>query len=160
MRSDVLAHLTLPADQRTRLTALVRARLSKGSDAEKVSRLRAAIKRLTDAYTWGGIEEDEYRSELRRLRTDLATVERLPDERRILEAVRLAQDVPMVWDAARPERKRQLVWAIFESVKIQEGRIVSVRPKPEVAPLLALRVRNSGPDRIRTGDLVLDRDVC
>ena len=35
-----------------------------------------------------------------------------------------------------------------------------VRPKPETAALLAAAVHRCGPDRIRTGDLVLDRDVC
>lgn len=72
-----------------------RAKLSRGSDAEKVSRVRLAIKRLTDAFTWGGVEEDEHRSQLRRLRVDLESATRLPDERRIFEAVRLAQDVPV-----------------------------------------------------------------
>jgi DNA invertase Pin-like site-specific DNA recombinase len=159
-RSDVLAYLDLPSDQRARLASLVRAKLAKGSDAAKASRLRAAIRRLTDAFTWGGIEDEDYRAELRRLRADLDGVTRLPDEHRILEAVRLAQDVPKVWDLAKPERRRQLVWEMFESITISEGRIVRVKPMAHVAPLLALRVRNSGPDRIRTGDLVLDRDVC
>ncbi len=45
-------------------------------------------------------------------------------------------------------------------VEIKEGPIVSITPKRDIAVLLALQGRNSGPDRIRTGDLVLDRDVC
>jgi hypothetical protein len=49
---------------------------------------------------------------------------------------------------------------MFESVKIRDGSPVAVQPKPELAPLFAGRLHASGPDRIRTGDLVLDRDVC
>ena len=45
-------------------------------------------------------------------------------------------------------------------IRISSGTIASVRPKPETAALLAAAVQSCGPDRIRTGDLVLDRDVC
>ena len=48
------------------------------------------MKRLTDAFTWGGIEEDEYRPQLADLRAQLERSERAPDERRTLEAVRIA----------------------------------------------------------------------
>jgi hypothetical protein len=34
---------------------------------------------------------------------------------------------------------RRFVWSIFEVIRIRDGRIVSVRPKPSVAPLFALR---------------------
>jgi hypothetical protein len=60
----------------------------------------------------------------------------------------------------KPERRRDLLDVLFESVKIAGGAIVAVRPKAEVAPPLAVKVQSCGPDRIRTGDLVLDRDVC
>ena len=64
-----------------------------------------------------------------------------------LAAIRLAQDAASVWDVAGPARRRELVWAIFDSVKVGDGEIVSVRPKPSLAPLLALRVEKCGPDR-------------
>jgi hypothetical protein len=74
--------------------------------------------------------------------------------------VRSVQDLSRVWDVASPERRRQLVWTMLEAVKVRDCRITAIRPRPELLPLFALLVRNSGPDRIRTGDLVLDRDVC
>jgi hypothetical protein len=146
-RSGVLAYLDLPSAQRARLASLIRAKLAKGSDAAKASRLRAAIRRLTDAFTWGGIEDEDYRTQLRNLRADLDAVTKIPDERRILEAIRVAQDVPKLWDLANAERRRQLVWEMFETVNVLGGRIVRVKPTPAIAPLLALQVRNSGPDR-------------
>jgi hypothetical protein len=53
-----------------------------------------------------------------------------------------------------------MVWSTFEGIKISERRVTSVTPRPELVPLLAVQAHISGPDRIRTGDLVLDRDVC
>lgn len=55
-----------------------------------------------------------------------------------------------VWDVASPERRKQLFWMLFESAKVGEKRILSVRPRPEIAPLLALNtVQSCGPDRGR-----------
>jgi hypothetical protein len=42
---------------RSRLAALVRAKVTRGTDPAAAERLRAAIKRLSDAYTWGGVGE-------------------------------------------------------------------------------------------------------
>jgi hypothetical protein len=153
--------LGLPATLRPRLAALVRAKVARGSDQASAERLRAAMKRLTDAYTWGGVGEADYREQLTSLREQLAKADRAPDERRVIEAIRVAQDFGLAWEKARPERRHEMLDVLFESVTIGGKRLVSVKPRDEVAPLLAVKLLQSGgPDRIRTGDLVLDRDVC
>jgi hypothetical protein len=40
-------------------------KVRRGSDAVKATRIRIAIKRLTDAFTWGAIEKDDYRAHSR-----------------------------------------------------------------------------------------------
>ena len=87
---SVLSFLALNATSRTKVTGIIRARLSRGSDVTKAARIRSAIKRLTDAFKWNGIEEDDYRQQLRELQAELALCERVPDERRMLEAMRIA----------------------------------------------------------------------
>ena len=94
------------------------------------------------------------------LKAQLARLERAPDERLIAAATTVAQDIGVAWEAASSERRKQLRESLFESVTVASGRVVAVRPRPEVAPLVAVKVHICGPDRIRTGDLVLDRDVC
>lgn len=72
---------------KARVATLVRAHLLRGTDAGKASRLRIAMKRLTDAFTWGALEEhDYYRAQLADLRSQIERVEQVPDERRIVEA--------------------------------------------------------------------------
>lgn len=61
--------VALDDKRRTRAIEVVRAKVRRGSDAAKATRLRTAIKRLTDAFTWGAIEEDDYRAQLADLRT-------------------------------------------------------------------------------------------
>ena len=160
MREWLPKAVTLPNELKPRLVSLVRAKLGRGSDAAKAGRIRQAMGKLTQAYTWGGIEESDYREQLRTLKSQLAFAEQQPEETRMLGAIKLAQDLPTLWDAATPARRKDLFWSLFEKATVADGRIVSVRPHPAIAPLVALQVHMCGPDRIRTGDLVLDRDVC
>lgn len=147
----ITAATTLRVEDRTKLAAIIRAKVRRGSDATKAARVRQAMKRITEAFTWGALEEDDYRKQLGDLRAQLAVVERQPDEQRILEATRLAQDIPVAWATASPDQRRRIVWSTFEIIRIREGRIVSVRPKPTTAPLLALKssILRSRPDSNR-----------
>ncbi len=81
------------------------------------------------------------------LRDELGHLEQLPDERRILAAVRLAQDIPRAWSAATPEKRRELAWAVFERITVKDAKVIAVKPREDLAPLLALRVHTCGPDR-------------
>ena len=71
----------------------------------------------------------------------------ISDELRILEAIRIAQDIPRAWALAAPEQRKRTVWSVFNRIRISSGAIASVRPKPETAALLAAAVRRCGPDR-------------
>ena len=98
--------VTLDAERLARVAALVRVKLRRGSDVQKAARIRQAMKRTTDAFTWGALEEDDYRRQLEDLRTQLARSEQAPEEHRILEATRLAQDIPAAWAAASPQNRK------------------------------------------------------
>ena len=63
------------------------------------------------------------------------------------KATKVAQDIGTAWGVASRERRKQMVGALFDSVTVEFGRIVAVRPRTEVAPLLALNVHRCGPDR-------------
>ena len=144
---SVLSFLALNATTRTKVTGIIRARLSRGSDVTKAARIRSAIKRLTDAFKWNGIEEDDYRQQLRELQAELALCERVPDERRMLEAMRIAQDIPRAWKLASAEQRRRMTWSVFEQITISGGVVVSAEPQPDLKPLFAAAVHSSGPDR-------------
>jgi len=74
----------------------------------------------------------------RGLRAQLAVVERQPEEQTILEAMRVARDIPVAWATASADQRRRIVWSVFETIRICEGKIVSVRPRATTAPLLAV----------------------
>ena len=102
--------------------------------------MRGAIKRLTDAYTWGALGEADYREQLRRLQAQLEHLDTAPDERRMMTAIRVAEDLAATWERARPERRKQLIAELFDTIRVGGGRIVSVKPKAAVMPLVAVTV--------------------
>ena len=139
------AATSLRDQDKARLAPLVRAQLLRGTDAGKASRLRIAMKRLTDAFTWGALEEDDYRAQLADLRSQIERVEQVPDERRILEATQMALDFAGTWAEASPELQRQITWAICSRIKVERGTFTEVDVRKEVAPLFALAASSSTP---------------
>jgi site-specific DNA recombinase len=135
----------LPANLKVKVAALVRAKArGQGSlqSVERAATVRLAIKRVTDAYTWGAMGEADYREQLRDLKAQLDRLDTAPDERRMMTAIKVAQDLAATWDRARPERRKELVAALFETIRVGGGRIVSVKPKSAVLPLIAVTVAN------------------
>ncbi len=65
-----------------KVAALVRAKARGAGSAEAAQRataVRGAIKRLTDAYTWGAMIEADYREKLRGLQDQLERLDTAPD---------------------------------------------------------------------------------
>ena len=84
-----------------------------------------------------------------------------PSRSRIYSASPRHRRIRMAPGTAPGERRMML----FETIRVGGGHIVAVRPKSAIMALVALtwgasKTQTGGPDRIRTGDLVLDRDVC
>ena len=135
--------LVLTPQEKVELARLVRARITKesaGGAADRAAALRLQLKRLNDVYIFGAMAESDYRSESQTLRAALARIEQAPDESRVTAAIRLAQDIPALWNRARPERRKQMVQNVFEIIRISQGRVIAVKPRAEVAPLLAVTV--------------------
>ncbi len=86
------------------------------------------------------IAQTDYREKLRDLKGQLDRLDTAPDERRMMTAIKVAQDLAATWDRARPERRKELVAALFETIRVGGGRIVSVKPKSAVMPLIAVTV--------------------
>jgi len=68
----IMKALTLEPRDLARAAAIVRAKLHRGSDAQKATRIGTAMKRITEAFTWGALEEVDYRQQLETLRAQLA----------------------------------------------------------------------------------------
>jgi site-specific DNA recombinase len=133
------------------------------------------LKRVKNLYTWGDLSSEEYRVQRDQLRSELVALPQATTTRgETLE--RLAsylQNVGEAWRSATQEQRNKLAKTLFESIRIEDRTIKGVTPQIEFTPLLVLNhlnkdfhpecqggSRKCGSDRIRTGDLVLDRDAC
>ena len=133
--------LVLSAEHKLRLAALVREKVANDASpaaAERAAALRQTLKRLNDAFVYGSMDEAEYRAAVTETKEALARVEGAPNEARIMAAIRVAQDIPALWSRARPDRRKQMLQAVLEVARVSSGAIVAVKPRPEVAPLLAV----------------------
>jgi hypothetical protein len=77
----------------------------------------------------GGLGEADYREKLRDLKGQPDQLNTAPDERRMMTAIKLAQDLAATWERERPERPKELVAELFETIRIGGGRIVSGEAK-------------------------------
>ena len=121
------------------------------NEAEKLRRQLRSVGKQLDAEI---IDEEEFDQRVRVLKTKLAQAEQRPTKQVALDAVRVATSMAAAWDAATLEQRQKLVAYAFDEIVVADGWISSVRPKKDIAPLLAARVvdavRCGGPDRNRT----------
>ena len=67
-------------------------------------------------------------------------------------AIKLAQDLAAAWEWRAPSDARSSSRRFFETVKVGGGRIVSVKPKAAMMPLIVVTMteaeaKTGGPDR-------------
>ena len=65
----------------------------------------------------------------------------LTDANRSMDALRIASDFPRTWEAATPKARRAFVERFIDRVVVEDGWLKAVRPKADIAPLLAVKVR-------------------
>ncbi len=172
-----LTNIKLPEDYQQMVLAAYEREDKQGSGFDKQRLgLENKLKRLKNLYTWGDLSPEEYRSQRDQLRGEMAALP-LATTTRGETLERLAsylQNIGEAWRSANQEQRNKLAKTLFESIRIEDRTIKGVTPQIEFTPLLVLNhlnqdfhpterqggSRKCGSDRIRTGDLVLDRDAC
>jgi hypothetical protein len=136
--ADLVKRLRLPAEWRAGLAELAstleddRERLRK-----KERRLKRALANVEDLFKWDHIDQTRYLAERAELERELAALK--PPESRALEAAaRELETFADVWAIASAERRQEVVQQLFVEifVDIEEGQVVSVRPRGAFFPLL------------------------
>ena len=78
----------------------------------------------------------------------------------------LLRNVVEGWRLADQKQRNRMARALFNGVMARDKQVVAVRPKKELEPFFKVSYEcqekslAGDPDRIRTGDLWLDRPVC
>jgi site-specific DNA recombinase len=172
-----LSGISLPQDYQQMVLAAYEREDEQGAGFDKQRLdLENKLKRLKNLYTWGDLSPEKYRSQRDQLQSELAALPQ-PISSKGEAIERLAsylQNIGEAWRNANQEQRNRLGKTLFESIRIEDRTIKGVTPHIEFTPLLVLNHLNQNPhltecqgggrkcgsDRIRTGDLVLDRDAC
>ncbi len=111
----------------------------------EVRRIEGALANLRKQHLWGAITDEEFKAEHRELSRQLAPLmapkatHPIPDLER---AARLLQDMPALWQhpGVSQEQRRDFAGEMFQGIRLREGRLVAVQPRPAYAPLFAYSI--------------------
>ena len=166
---EYLRRFVIPENYRTHILAMYRA-LEPAAKRGEVGRveLTARLERIKRLYEWGDKPEADYLDEKRQLVDELARLapEELPAPSTLSKMEEFLTNLSTAWVQANPDQRNRLARQLFDAVWVQDEKVVRVRPRPELRPFFQIseecqsRSMSGDPDRIRTGDLCLDRAVC
>jgi DNA invertase Pin-like site-specific DNA recombinase len=143
---DFLRGLVLPQDWQAQVLAVLQERAGRQKDIEgERVRIESHLERLKRLFVLGDMTEREYLAERDRLRARLATLipPAMPD---LSKAADLLSDFAVVWGAATPSERKQIVHTLLDVVYLDadDGPVVAIQPKPEYATLFNLAERERG----------------
>lgn len=111
----------------------------------EIRRIEEAKVNLRKQHKWGAITDADFKSEFQELTEQLGTLVRpvsaspTPD---LEKAAKLLTDMPSLWQhpGVTADERRELARTVFQEIRLSEGQLVSIRPRPEYAPLFAYSI--------------------
>ena len=137
---QVLAHINLDDGWRE---AVLRALAWEGPQPDhtlEMKRVDTALANLRKQHLWGAISDDTFKEEFRELEHQRRAWTTPPPQTRTPDLVRAAvllKDLPALWrhPGVTLEQRRELVREVFEEIRIREGALAAVKPRPSYTPL-------------------------
>ena len=119
---------------------ILRALESEGSQPDHsvdAKRIEAALANLRKQHLWGAIDDETSKAEHRVLQRQVRSIQP-PSPQAMMpnldRASRLLQDLPSLWNHTGVTAAQR---EVFQEVRIREGGLVAVRPRPKYVPLFA-----------------------
>jgi hypothetical protein len=110
------------------------------------------IERIAEMHKWGDLTREAWLTEREHLKAELATCEWQRARLRCWCGRRasIKKDLLAAWEAANPEQRNALACLDFESIKIEDDRVLAVVPQPDFAPSMVDRSRRDGGGNVDT----------
>ena len=142
---QVLGCINLDEDWRNSVLSAMTKEGPEPDRQSEITQVDAVLANLRKQHLWGVISDKEFKDEhtaLQRQRRDLEpkpSVQTTPNLDRTAE---LLKDLRALWEhsGVTPVQRRELAREVFEEVRIRDGQLVAVRPKPQYAPLFAYSI--------------------
>jgi len=124
---------------------VLRAMANEGPEPDRepeIKRIDGALANLRKQHIWGVVSDQEFKDEFSDLQRQRRALEPKPSVRstpNLDRAAELLTDLPALWEhpGVTPLQRRELAREVFDEIRVREGMLVAVRPRPEYAPLFA-----------------------
>ncbi len=110
-----------------------------------IKRIQGALANLRKQHLWDAVGDEEFKTKHREFQRQIGKMEESAPPAvtpNLDRAAKLLQDLPAVWrhPGVTPEQRRELVREVFQEIRLREGRMVAVKPKPSYQPLFAYNI--------------------
>ena len=143
---SIISAIVLPKAWMDRVLAQVHVADDVKRVGEERKRAEQQLRRLGRAYVDGLYDDEEYRRQKKRLEDKLRSLV-VPDADVAVQAGRLLEDLPRLWQKADLGERRRILVTMLDAVyvdTVEEKRIVAVRPRPAFRPLLEIATTREG----------------
>ena len=142
LAEKVLAYIELDDGWRNAIRRALMNEESEHDHSVEIKRIDAALANLRKQHLWSLISDDDLRMEHEALNRQKRALEsqRVPVAMPNLDhAAELLKDLPALWQhpGVKPEQQREMAREVFEEVRLRDGEMVAVKPRPQYAPLFA-----------------------
>lgn len=138
---EIVKQLRLPADWRERVNQMLDQKGKHKNVENERKRIRERLERIKWLYAQGDLSEREYARERDDLKGQLAGM-KSPQEREVLDAGALLENLAAIWEEATIVERREMVLTLITRIECdpETKRIVSLQPRPAFVTLF-LQIR-------------------
>lgn len=100
---------------------------------------------LRKQHLWDAISDEAFKAEYQALQRQRRALEPKLSQHptpNFDRAAELLRDLPSLWEhpGVTQEQRRELTKEVFDEIRIREGKLVAVKPRPDYAPLFAYSI--------------------
>ena len=129
-------------------SAVLRAMSNEGPEPDNsldIRRIDSAMANLRKQHIWDVISDEDFKAEYQALQRQRRALEPKTAKRptpNLDRAAELLRDLPALWEhpGVTQEQRRELTREVFDEVRIREGKLVAVKPRPDYVPLFAYSI--------------------
>ncbi len=108
-------------------------------------RVDSALANLRKQQVWNVPSDQEFRNEYQALQRQKRALEPKPSLQSAPNldwAAELLEDLPVLWEhpGVTQDQRGDLAREVFDEIRLRDGKLVAVKPRPQYAPLFAYSI--------------------
>lgn len=135
-----LEHFEIPQDyQQAILDAHSKLQTAYGDIEATRTTLEKRLARIKELYEWGDMTKQEYMNKREVIQGQLRTLAEPQDKPQVLSKLaHFLANVADAWREANQEQRNKLAKTLFEQIRVEDQKVVAVKPRPEFEPFFKL----------------------